>query len=808
MQDFEKLGLFYLGASYDLASKRRGNELTLYDARDLVTHALTIGMTGSGKTGLCIGLLEEAALDGIPAIVIDPKGDLANLLLTFPNLDAADFLPWVNPDDARRASVSPEEYARQQATLWREGLAEWGQDGARIRRLREAAEVAVYTPGSTAGLPLSVLKSLEAPAGLVREDEELFNERINTTATSLLGLVGIEADPIRSREHILLSTILGNAWKGGESLELGAVIQEIQTPPVSRIGVLDLESFFPSRERFEFAMRVNNLLAAPGFEAWTAGDPLDVDRLLHDAAGKPRVAIMSIAHLSDAERMFFVALLLGEVLGWVRAQSGTTSLRAVLYMDEIAGYFPPVANPPSKAPLLTLLKQARAYGLGIVLATQNPVDLDYKGLANIGTWFLGRLQTERDKNRLLDGLEGAAGQGNQALNRKTLDATLSALKNRVFLMRNVHDDGPAVFETRWAMSYLRGPLTRDQIRVLMSSRPGVEAAAPQRPAPGAAVRDVSQPGPAAISAAVRGSSSAPILPPDVTQYFMPSAATAAGHARFEPKLFIDATLRYADSKLGLDDTLKRAFLVPMTESAAPVTWDQAKVTDLGLDQLTTDPPSSGTFADLPRAATTRKSYDIWAKDFVRWATHSQTVELFKSRPGVVSRPNETERDFRVRLRQAGRETRDQELQRLRQRYAARMASQTERIRRSETSQARETEQASQQKLQTALSFGATLVGALLGRKAVSASTLGRATTAARGVGRSMKESQDAERAAQNVQAERSKLENLEADLAGEIAALEGADPSTEPLDTIIVRPKRGDVMVRAITLAWEGTPSH
>ncbi len=478
--DFEKLGVFYLGRPYDWQQKKAQDGVLLYDSKDLVTHAVCVGMTGSGKTGLCLALIEEAAIDGIPAIVIDPKGDLANLLLTFPALRPEDFRPWINEDDARRKNLSPDDYARQQAELWQKGLASWGEDGARIQRLRDAADFAIYTPGSNAGIPLSILKSFAAPPAAIRDDEELLRERIGTTATSLLGLLGIDADPIKSREHILIATILDAAWRQGQELDLAGLIQQIQTPPVKRVGVLDLEAFFPSKDRFALAMSLNNLLAAPGFGAWMEGEPLDVDALLHTPEGKPRVAIVSIAHLNDAERMFFVSLLLNQVVGWMRTQSGTTSLRALLYMDEIFGFFPPVANPPSKTPLLTLLKQARAFGVGVVLATQNPVDLDYKGLSNTGTWFIGRLQTERDKARVLDGLEGAAGTAGQGFDRAALERILSGLSSRVFLMNNVHEDHPVVFESRWVMSYLRGPLTRGQIKSLMDARRGAPAAGGSR----------------------------------------------------------------------------------------------------------------------------------------------------------------------------------------------------------------------------------------------------------------------------------------------------------------------------------------
>ena len=481
MEQFEKLGAFYLGRPYDPVQKASQPGLILYDSKDLVTHAVCVGMTGSGKTGLCIDLLEEAALDGVPAIAIDPKGDLTNLMLTFPELRPEDFRPWINEDDAGAKSLSPDDYAAQQAKLWRDGLAAWGEDGERIRRLRDAADFAIYTPGSSAGIPISILASFAAPAQAVRDDSELLRDRVTTTASSVLGLLGIAADPIQSREHILIANLLTKAWSAGQGLDLGALITQIQKPPMATVGALDLETFYPAKERAQLAVKMNNLLASPGFNAWLEGVPLDVGQLLRSESGKPRVAIVSIAHLSEAERMFFVSLLLNQVLDWARAQSGTTSLRAVLYMDEIFGYFPPVAEPPSKRPLLTLLKQARAFGLGIVLATQNPVDLDYKGLANAGTWFLGRLQTERDKARVLEGLESASAAAHAEFDKGEIDKLLSGLSQRIFLMHNVHEDAPVVFESRWAMSYLRGPLTRDQIKRLMDGKRPAASGAPRAP---------------------------------------------------------------------------------------------------------------------------------------------------------------------------------------------------------------------------------------------------------------------------------------------------------------------------------------
>ena len=455
---YEKLGAFYLGKEYDLAARQLKNEIVLYDSKDLTTHAVIIGMTGSGKTGLGISLLEEALIDNIPVIAVDPKGDLPNLLLNFPELKPENFRPWINEQDALNKGLTPGQYAARQAQMWQKGLASWDQPPERIARLRAAAQFAVYTPGSSAGLPVSVLRNFSPPPPAILEDGDLLRERILTTTTGLLALIGLEADPVASREHILLANLFEHAWTRGQSLDLAGLIHAVQTPPFERVGVMDLDFFFPAKDRMALAMRINNLLAAPGFESWLEGDPLDVGRLLYTADGKPRASIFTISHLPDAQRMFFVSMLLNEILGWMRTQPGTSSLRAILYMDEIFGYFPPVKNPPSKLPLLTLLKQARAFGLGVVLSTQNPVDLDYKGLSNTGTWFIGRLQTERDKQRVLAGLQGAA--AGTGFDTRRMEEILAGLGERVFLLHNVHENQPVTFQTRWALSYLRGPMTR------------------------------------------------------------------------------------------------------------------------------------------------------------------------------------------------------------------------------------------------------------------------------------------------------------------------------------------------------------
>ncbi len=796
MQDFEKLGVFYLGREYDLEKKQSQEKLLLYNSKDLVTHAVCVGMTGSGKTGLCIGLLEEAAIDGIPAIIVDPKGDLPNLLLTFPELEPKDFLPWVNAEDAQKKGVSIEEYAAQQAQLWKKGLSDWGQDSSRIKRLRDAADFTIYTPGSNAGIPISILKSFAAPPQVIMEDSDLLRERINTTVTSLLNLMGIEADPLQSREHILLSNILDSTWQKGQDLDLAGLIHAIQSPPMSKIGVFDIESFFPSKDRFALAMKLNNLLAAPGFSVWLEGEPLDIDRIFYTAEGKPRMSIFSIAHLNDAERMFFVSLLLTQLLGWMRTQSGTTSLRAIFYMDEIFGYFPPVANPPAKAPLMTLLKQARAFGLGIVLATQNPVDLDYKGLSNTGTWFIGRLQTDRDKQRVLDGLEGASATGGK-FNRKQMEQILAGLGKRVFLMNNVNEDAPVIFETRWVMSYLRGPLTRNQIKQLMDPKKAamaaqsVATAAPAAPKPGR----------------VETTGLRPSLPPDVAQYYLPTRKVQPVDATlfYEPMLLGLGKVFYSDNKFKIATETSISLVAAFSDHPSIINWDDAIEAGISESALLRAPQDErARYGQLPSEAARKQNYLEWSKAFNDWLFRKQSLELWKS-PSlqVVSQPGESEREFRIRLQLIAHEKRDELVEKLRQKYAARLTSLQDRIRRAEDALAREAEQAKQQKLQTAISVGTTLLGAFLGKKAVSSSTIGRATTAARGASRAMKEAQDVKRAEENVQVLQQQLAELEQQLAAEIEQVKSSvDPMTEELERVVLRPKKTDISVSLVALTW------
>lgn len=774
MQDFEALGAFYLG-------RREGapaDEPLLYDSRDLTTHGVCIGMTGSGKTGLCLALLEEAAIDGIPVLAIDPKGDLPNLLLTFPRLAGADFAPWIDPDAARRAGSDVAGFAAQEAQRWRDGLAGWGQDGARIERLRAAAEVAVYTPGASAGIPLAVLAPLAAPAPDILAAPELLAERVDAAAGALLGLLGIDGDALASREHLLVAQLLTHAWSAGRDLDLPALIAGIQRPPVARIGVMEVDSLFPPAERFAFAMRLNTLLASPQFALWSHGEPPDPARLLSTPDGRPRIAIVSIAHLGERERMFVVATLLAQVLAWTRRQAGTSSLRAILYFDEIAGYLPPVANPPSKPPLLTLLKQARAFGVGVLMATQNPVDLDYKALANCGTWFVGKLQTERDRARALDALEGASASGGAPFDRAAMERVLAGLGPRRFLLHDVHEEAPVVFQSRWCLSYLRGPMTREQI----AAAAGRRGAAPA-------------PAPAAV-----GDGARPALPPTVAERFLPvrSLAPHGARLRWRPWLAGHARVAYRDAKQGVDTTRDVRWRAPLADPP----WSGAEAAgDWPWDALAATPDGDGGWGPLPAGAATLVAAATRA--FADTVARVDRLALARCAAlALTARPDEDEGAFRARVQQAARERRDADTEALRRRWAPKLDALAERIRRAEAAREREAAQVGQADLGTALSFGATLLGALFGRKAISAGGLGRAASTARAGGRSLKERQDVARAEAEIAHWRGELATLDAELAGEVAA-QRARWAAPVIETTALHPRRTDVVAVWSGLLWE-----
>ncbi len=794
--DYEKLGLFYLGRDYDAATKQTGGNLLLYDSRDLVTHGVVLGMTGSGKTGLCLTMLEEAAMDNIPAIVVDPKGDIANLALTFPELDGASFRPWINEDDAQRKGVSPDEFAASTAGKWKAGLAEWGQDGERIRALREKTDVVIFTPGSRAGIPVSILASLEPPPFEVLDDAEALAERVESTVASLLSLAGVDTGSAPGPAEVLLASIFQHVWNTGAGLTLETLIRHIQRPPFDKVGVLDLETFYQEKERHALALRFNNLLASPGFSTWLEGVPLDIAGLLRSPSGKPRIAVFSTAHLDDSGRMFFTSLLLNQLLGWMRAQHGTTSLRALFYMDEIFGYLPPTANPPSKKPMMTLLKQARAFGLGCLLATQNPVDLDYKALSNIGTWFLGRLQTERDRARVLDGLQAAADSQNAAgFDRPALERLLAGLSARVFLMNNVHENGPVLFQVRWAMSYLRGPLTRGQIKTLMDPlRPAFSgAAAPSDPA--AAANPMAMPGLEAQPAAAR-----PPVGLGVTELFIPPAGGGAG-VIYRPYLLRRGMTAFTSRPLGVDDSREKTLINPILDNG--IAWDDELRQAPSPERAMPQPADGAAFATLPGFAMNAANYKQVEKDFAEWLYRNERAEIHVCKPlKENSAFGESEADFRARLQQQAREARDAATEKIRAAAEKRIAALETKRAGLEDRLTKQKAQATSSKIQAGASVLGGLLSGILGRK-INATTISRGSTAVGRTTTAFKQSQDVgatkRQIAELEEQKQTAIQELEAEI---MKISDSMDPATLPLETETLSPTRTNVKVLQTALLW------
>lgn len=688
---YEKSGYFYLGRGWNSKSQEPTDEPLLYDSRDLCTHAVCVGMTGSGKTGLGIGVLEEAALEGIPALIIDPKGDMGNLLLTFPSLDAESFEPWVSSDEAARRGVSRDELAASVATQWRNGLASWGQGAERITRLRETVDIGLYTPGSTAGRPLALLKSLHAPSKELRQDDDLYRERVADTISGLLELAGVKADPVTSREHILLTTILRTAWDRGEDMSLETLVGRIPDPGIQRIGAFALDAFFPSKDRFALAMQLNNLLASPSFSAWSQGDPLDIDALLWTPDGRPRLSILNIAHLSDAERMFLVTSVLGELISWMRRQRGTENLRALFYMDEVFGYLPPTAQPPSKRGLMTLLKQARAFGLGLMLCTQNPADIDYKALSNAGTWFVGRLQTPQDRDRLLKGMASSMDAGGHAMDRATLSDLISNLGQRRFVMQNVHKGYPVLFETRWVMSYMAGPLSRPQILELVEQK-ALVAGSSGSSAGTHGFDEVEAPstGPRAEAGGqtipdgfVREK---PALPPAFEESYMPVGEdpTPGDTLLWRPMIIGCGTGNIDRKRPPVQATLALSRISFVEDRPVPLDWEAADDCPFDERALVTQRPDGGVWELPAPALSDPKRLTGWRNDLITyWAAHVGVESYRAGTLKLQSDEGESEGDFRERVRREAQAQYELDVQKIEVRIHKRLVTINERIQRYE-----------------------------------------------------------------------------------------------------------------------------
>ena len=787
---YEKLGLFYLGKELPIGEQPSAGLPLLYKSKNLTTHGVIIGMTGSGKTGLGIGLIEEAILDGVPSIIIDPKGDMANLLLTFPDLNPADFKPWIDPAEASRKNLSVSQMAEKTASDWREGLASWGQTGERIANLRAKSTVTVYTPGSSAGMPVSIMTSFTAPAEDVIQDRDSLNALVGSTATSLLALVNIDGDPLTSREHILISSILIHYWRQGEDLSLETLIGAIVNPPFDKVGVFGLTSFFPQAERMKLAMLLNNVIASPSFASWLQGRPLDIQQILYDENGRPNTAIFSIAHLSETERMFFVTLLLNAMIGWMRRQQGTSSLKAMLYMDEIFGYFPPIGNPPSKKPMLLLLKQARAFGIGVVLATQNPVDLDYKGLSNIGTWFVGRLQTSQDQDRVLEGIVGAS---DGVLDRSLVRELLSDMKGRQFLLTSAHLDEPLLFETRWVMSYLKGPISLQDIDRLMADRPVIE----EQSAPSQSV--------AADSSALQPSP--PILAEGIVQRYHLLNVYAEAHS-FEPWLAATASVRFYNRSRNIDELSRVTLRLYLDESFDEPDWHAAEPLEAQLDSCADTSPEGSRFYALPQGFSAMKNFRGWEKDLSDHLYQNQRLHLLRV-PSLKmeSRPGETEADFQVRIADRLREDKDAAVEKLADKFQIKRERLEKKLDSAYAKLEKEKGDVSAKTTDTILSFGTAVLGAFMGRKKLSSTTMTRTASGIRKAGRIGKEKDDVRRAEELAAGLEQELEELEVEQNQQLEELaDSFDPTKVETETFSIKPRRSDIFDVKVCLLWEMVP--
>jgi len=789
---YEKLGLLYLGRELDMESHEPSNVPFLYKNKNLTTHAAIIGMTGSGKTGLGIALIEEAIMDNIPSIIIDPKGDMGNLLLSFPELRSDDFSEWIDPAEAAAEGVSVPQYAEQVAQTWRRGLTSWGQTGERIGLLHEKTEMTIYTPGSTAGVPVSVLSSFRAPSEQVLSDTDTLNSLVNSTATSLLSLVDIKGDPLQSREHILLSSLFLYFWRKGIDLSLEDLIGKIVNPPFEKVGVFPLNTFYGQSQRMDLAMKFNNILASPSFSAWTQGGPLDIQRILYSESGRPRTAIFSIAHLSETERMFFVTMLLNQFTGWMRRQQGSSSLKALLYMDEIFGYFPPTANPPSKKPMMLLLKQARAFGIGVVLATQNPVDLDYKGLSNIGSWFVGRLQTRQDQDRVVEGIVGAS-DGN--LNARLVKTLLSDMKGRQFLLNSAHLEEPLLFETRWVMSYLKGPISKSDIKKLMEKKKNLKDL--DTPIDSSQVRKT-------VSDFQVETGQPPVLASGIEQLYLLQNVVSE-EIRLAPCLRAIASVRFFNSRRNIDIVKHISLRLYLDEKFSRADWQSAETDAQSLDDCSRRIPENANFFPLPGIFSGLKNLKGLTKDFSDYLYQNEQQELFRMKgTKFESIPEESMGDFKVRFSDHLREEKDKAVEKLKQKYELRQDRLEKKIRTASNRLEKEKVDVKTKTTDSIISFGVAVVGALFGRKMLSASNIGKAATGMRSVGRVAKEKSDVRRAEEMVLELQQELDDFSAEIEEKIDELaETFTIDNYEVESFAIKPRRSDIFDVRLVLLWE-----
>ncbi|MCW8821906.1 MAG: DUF87 domain-containing protein [Sulfurovum sp.] len=770
---YEKLGLFYLGKDIDKQSMEATEALTLLKNKNFTTHAAIIGMTGSGKTGLGVSIIEEAVIDNIPSIIIDPKGDMGDLCLTDPSFAPASFESWV-ADEAKSKDTNVSEYAKKISAMWREGIESWGQSAERVQKFHDVKKT-IYTPGSSAGVSINVMSSLETPPTEIMEDSDTFASYLKSTTSSLLSLSGIDADPLESKEYILLAQIITKSWIAEENLSIESIIGKILNPSFKKIGVLPLDDFYPQSDRFKLATKFNALLASPSFSLWLQGDSLDIQKLLYDENGKAKVAIFSISHLNDEERMFFVTLLLNKYIAWMRRQSGTSALKTLLYMDEIFGFFPPTKSPPSKEPMLLLLKQARAFGVGVVLSTQNPVDLDYKGLSNIGTWFIGRLQTTQDIERVIDGLGGKVGS---SFDKKEIKNLLSNLKKRTFFLKSAHLDDIRLFNTRWVMSYLKGPLKRDEISMLMQEQKSVQNIEVE-----------------SVEAMVEKRSaleSYQNIDASIPQYY---ETDASEQNIFLPTLGAKVKIHFYQQQKGIDIERSFELFVPLDEKQQRITWEDAVEEELAFDRFPHTAPSNAKFHPLPEIVLKDKGLSKAIRELKETLYRERDLELLRCvSPKLESKVGETRADFIVRLQDGLNDKKELEIEKLQTRYGKKEKTLISRLSRAKERVEKEASDSTGSMIEA----GIAVIGALFGRK--SPTSIGRAVSKGSKI---LKERGEMSRAEERMVTIEEEIEALEYELEDKIDALnEKYSVDNCEIETFSIKPRKTDIDVEICAVVW------
>ena len=769
---YEKLGLFYLGKDIDKTSMQATEALTLLKNKNFTTHAAIIGMTGSGKTGLGVGIIEEAAIDNIPSILIDPKGDMGDLCLTDPEFSAKAFEPWVK-DEAKEADLTA--YAQKTADMWKAGIESFGQDASRVKKFH-AVQKTIYTPGSSAGVAVNIMSSLEVPPSEIMEDSDTFSSYLKSTTTSLLSLIGITADPLDSKEYILLAQIITKAWLSKEDLSIEAIIGKIINPSFSKIGVLPLDTFYPQEARFKLATKFNSLLASPSFVLWLQGEKLDIQKLLYDENGKAKIAIFSIAHLNDEERMFFVTLLLNKYIAWMRRQSGTSTLKTLLYMDEIFGFFPPTKNPPSKEPMLLLLKQARAFGVGIILSTQNPIDLDYKGLSNIGTWFIGRLQTTQDIDRVIDGLGGKIGS---SYDKSEIRQLLSNLQKRTFFLKSAHLDDIRLFSTRWVMSYLKGPLKKTEISLLMKAQK--EAQNIQEESIDTLVR----------KGEARGSIQH--IDSSIPQYYEPDIM---GKQVFSPLLSAKSSIHFYSQRRGIDEERNVILSLMLEGDEQHIAWGKAREEEDDFTNLPHNAPKNATFHTLPKVILEDKGLKKAIRELKDMLYKEKYLELYRCKyPKMESKVSESYADFIVRVQDSLNDKKEEQIEKLKTRYAGKEKTLQNRLDRAKEHIAKESSDSTSSMIEA----GIAVIGALFGR--TSPTKIGRAVKKGSKILKERAEMSRAEERLADIQAD---IETLEYELEDKIDLLnEKFSIDNCEIESFKIKPRKTDIDIEVCAIVWK-----